>query len=74
MGKLKNRKVAGKDEIMGEMIKGEGNRVVDWIWMLCNTSLESGVVSEDWRSAVIVSLYKGKGERTDCNNIEVLAS
>ena len=31
MGKLKNGKAAGKDEITGEMIKGGGNRVVDWI-------------------------------------------
>ena len=22
----------------------------------------------DWRSALIVPLYKGKGERTECNN------
>ena len=29
---------------------------------------ESGVVLEDWRSAVIVSLYKGKGEKSECKN------
>ena len=34
---------------------------------------ESGVVFGDWRSAVIVPLYKGKGERTECRTIEVLA-
>ena len=28
----------------------------------------SGVVPEAWRSAVIVPLYKGKGERTECSN------
>ena len=28
-------------------------------------AFESGVVSEDCRSAVIVLLYKGKGERTE---------
>ena len=26
------------------------------------------VVLEDWRSAVIVKLYKGKGESNDCKN------
>ena len=31
-------------------------------------AFESCVVAEDWRSAVIVSLYKGKGERTECKN------
>ena len=29
MGKLKNGKAAGRDEITGEMIKGGGDRVVD---------------------------------------------
>ena len=28
-GKLKNGKAAGKDEIIGEMMKGGGDRVVD---------------------------------------------
>ena len=64
MGKLKNGKVTGKD---GKMIKGGGDRVVDWIWRLCNMLLRV-VVSEDWRSAVNVPLYKGKGERTECKN------
>ena len=45
------------------MIKGGGDRVVDWIWRLCNVAFESGVVPTYWRSAMIVPLYKGKGER-----------
>ena len=60
--KLKNGKATG------EMIKGVGNRVVVWIWRLCNIAFESDDVPEDWRSAVIVPLYKGKGERTECSN------
>ena len=43
MGKLKN----AKDEVMGEMIKGGSNMVVDWIWRLCNRAFESDVVSGD---------------------------
>ena len=31
-------------------------------------AFESGVVPEGWRSVVIVLLYKGKGERTECSN------
>ena len=64
VGKLKNGKAVGKDEITGEAIKGGGNKVVDWIWRLCNVTFESGFMPEDCRSAVIVSLYKGKGKRT----------
>ena len=66
VGKLRNGKSAGKDEVTGEMTKGGGNKVVDWIWRLCNMAFESGVVQEDWRSAVIVPLHNGKGEGTEC--------
>ena len=44
------------------------DRVVDWTWGLCNMAFESGVVPEDWRSALLVLLYKGKGEWTECKN------
>ena len=47
VGKLKNGKAASKDEITGEMIKGGGDRVVDWSWRLCNMAFESGVMPED---------------------------
>ena len=47
------------------MIKGGGIKVVEWIWIMCNIAFESGVLPEDWRSAVIVPLYKGKGKTTE---------
>ena len=31
-------------------------------------AFEDGLVPGEWRSAVIVPLYKGKGERTECKN------
>ena len=43
------RKALNKDEVTEEMIKGGGDRVVDWIWRLYNKAFESGVASEDWR-------------------------
>ena len=42
--------------------------MVDRILRLCSMAFESSVVSEEWKSAVIVPLYKGKGERTECKN------
>ena len=56
VGKLKNGKVAGKDEVTREMIKSGSDMVVDWIWRLCNMPFESGVVLEGWRSAVNIPL------------------
>ena len=43
MGKIENGKAAGKDEITAKMIKGGDDRVMDWIWRLCNMAFENGV-------------------------------
>ena len=47
VGNLKNGKASGKNEVTGEMLKGGGNKVVDWILRLCNMAFQSGVVLED---------------------------
>ena len=31
-------------------------------------AFESGILSKDWRSAVIFTLYKDRGKRTECKN------
>ena len=47
MGKLKNGKAAGKDDVAGEVIKDGGDMVVGWIWRLCNMAFEGGAVPKD---------------------------
>ena len=50
------------------MIKGGGDMSVEWNWRLRIIAFERCIVSEDWRSAVIVPPSKGKGERNECKN------
>ena len=40
---------------------------------LINVTFESGVVPEDWRYAVFVPPYKGKGEKTEGRIVGLLA-
>ena len=48
VGKSNDGKAAGRDYyITGEMVKGGGDMVVDWIWRLYKMTFESGVVPED---------------------------
>ena len=68
MRKHKNGNNVGKDEVTGEMIKGGDDMVLNWIWRLCNKVFQRGVVFEDWRYAVIVPLYTGKGEKSKRRN------
>ena len=47
---------------------GKFKKRKDWIWKLCNMAFGCGVVPKDWRSAMIVPLYIGEQERTECKN------
>ena len=48
------------------MIKHDEPSILDLFWFLCNLCWKSGVVPDDWRGAVIVTLDKGKGSQIDC--------
>ncbi len=65
--KLKLGKAPGPDGIIAEMLKYGGEIVVDWMMWICNLAWEQSKVPEDWREAIIVSIYKGKGKREECN-------
>ncbi len=50
------------------MLKYRGEIIVEWKVWICNLSWEPSKVLEDWRKAIIVPLYKGKGNKEECNN------
>ena len=66
--KIKTGKAPGIDGVCGEMLKYGGDSIVEWIWKLCKLAWEEGRFPEDWKSGIIVPLYKGKGEREVCGN------
>ncbi len=45
-----------------------GEVVIDWLVWICNLEWEQSRVPEAWSKAIIVPLYKGKGNREECNN------
>ena len=66
--KLKGGKSPGVDEVMGEYLKSGGVSVIEWLARLFNGCFREGGVPKEWKSACIVPLYKGKGERSECAN------
>src|SRR5277367_1651220 len=56
----KGGKAAGVDNVTPEMLKEGGEEMVEWLSKLCNKAFEEGSVPEDWKSAIIVPIYKGK--------------
>ena len=65
---LKVGKSPGIDGIPAEVYQHGGETVLDTLQDLFTNCWEKATVLQDLRDAVIVSLYKNKGERSDCSN------
>ncbi|XP_063585836.1 uncharacterized protein LOC134763209 [Penaeus indicus] len=66
---LANGKAPGSDNIPPEVIKAaKGSSLLQHLHELLMQCWEEGAVPKDMRDTMIVTLYKNKGERSDCNN------
>ena len=67
VGKLLGGKAPGVDEIRPEYLKSLDVQGLSWLTRLCNIAWLSGTVPMDWRTGVVVPLFK-KGDRRVCSN------
>ena len=65
---LKVGKSPGTDGIPAEVYQHGGEVVLDKLQDLFTNCWEKGTLPQDLRDAVIVSLYKNKGEKSDYSN------
>lgn len=65
---LKSRKSPGEDGIPPEIIKCGKLALLEPLHKLLCLCWREGRVPQDMRNAKIVTLYKNKGDRSDCNN------
>ena len=65
---LKLGKSPGSDGIPAEVYQHRGEAVLDKLQDLFTNCWENGTLPQDFRDAVIVSLYKNKGEKSECSN------
>jgi len=66
--KLKKGKAAGRDGIMGEMIRAGGVAMCRWLARMMNVCWERGEVPKDWQEACVVPVYKGCGNKNECGS------
>ena len=69
LNRLKNRKAAGPDGIIGEMLKNasKSNLVLDFLVRFFNALFDRGVYPELWTESIVLPLFK-KGNTNDPNN------
>ncbi len=68
IARLNYGKAAGMDGITAEMLKYGGEAVVEWMLLICGLAWKKREVPDDWKKAITVPLYKGKGSRSKCSS------
>ena len=65
---LARGKAPGGDGILAEVLQCTKSTLLHHLYELLCQCWEEGYVPQDMRDASIVTLYKNKGDRSDCNN------
>ena len=58
IARLKSKKALVVCRVTGEMLKAGGEVVVRWLHSIMNVAWRTGVVPEDWRKALVISVHK----------------
>jgi len=64
--KMKRHKAPGTSGLAAEMIQSTGDIGTQWILDLCNGIVKEGCIPEDWKSSMVLPIYKGKGDTMEC--------
>ena len=73
MAQLKKRKASGPDGIPNELWLLLDDHNANLLLDLYNHSWEHGTIPQEWAEAIVVSIYKGKGDDTDPSNYRPIA-
>jgi len=65
---MKRHKAAGLSGLTAEMIQATKGIGTQWSLDLCNGIVKEGCIPEDWKSSVILPIYKGKGDPMECGS------
>ena len=68
MHDMKDCKAGGISGVVAEHLKGSEMLGVDVMTELCSYMLDGKGFPEDWKSSILVPLYKGKGDARECGS------
>ena len=68
VNRLKWGKAPGICGIHAELLTAGGNAVLVSLHVVLCSALNTGITLNDWKRGLVIPLWKGKGDRQDCNN------
>ena len=72
--KMKRHKAPGLSGLVAEIIQAAGDTGTQWLLDLCNGIVKQGCIPEDWKSGVVLPIYKGKGDPMECGSYRGIKS
>jgi len=64
--KMKRHKAPGLSGLSAEIIQATEGIGTQWLLDICNGIAKEDCIPEDWKSSVILPIYKGKGDPMEC--------
>jgi len=65
---MKRHKAPGMSGLSAEIIQARDGIGTQWLLDICNGIVKEGCIPEDWKSSVILPIYKGKGDSIECGS------
>jgi len=65
---MKRHKAPGLSGLAAEMTQAIGSIRTQWILDLCNGIVKEGCIPKDWKSSVVLTVYRGKGDPMECGS------
>ena len=69
---VKKGKAAAPTGIVLEMFIAEEDCSVEWLTSLCNLTVAQGRIPDDWRSSILLPVYKGKADSMECGSYRAI--
>jgi len=66
--RMKGHKAPGLSGLVTEMMQATGDLGTQWILDLCDGIVKEGSIPEDWKSSVVLPIYKVKGDPMECGS------
>ena len=70
--KMKRHKAPGLSGLPAAMIQATWDIGTQWILDICNGIVKERCIPGDWKSSVVLPIYKGKGDPTECESYRVI--
>jgi len=69
---MKKGKAAGPTGIVLQMFMADEDCSVEWLTSLCNLIVAQGRIPDDWKSSILLHVFKGKGYPMECGSYRAI--